>query len=1275
VKLPVHLSRFAVFLGLALLVTLAAGSATVRFVLVPKAADYRQELQRLASEALGQPVTIGELAASVAGFYPQLVLKEITVAAKAGPPLHFGRLTLELDPWRSLMGGAPVLAGVGLSQGAVTLQQEAGGGWSVVGLEGGGSRPDWLLATGHLYLRDLQVQLKGASRPGLLALGRASLDLYNAGDRHRLRVRLAPAAGIGRELTMAADLRGDPAGSAWHGRTYVAGAGLTLAGLAEFLEVPVQPLSGRADVQLWLDWEQGRPQRAVARLDWTEAAVRSALADGESRQLAIAGLSGWLDWERQEDGWRIRGRDLSLAVHGRPPRPMNFAVAAGGPAVALVADYLDIGDVRVVADGLAPLSQNWRQALQELAPRGELREVRGYWSGTGGGWAVAAEFQGIGFAPRSGAPGISAAAGRVAGSNRGGALQLSVAQGAAEVPSIFREPVPLDRLQARLQWSPLGSGWRLAVSDLDLQSHGIDLGGRFDLLLPGQAPPSIDLQLRTGPAQVAALKHFLPYGVIPVTSAWLERALSVGRADSVRMVLSGVLTEFPFRAGEGAFEVLVDCHDVDLDYQPQWPPLKGVGARLVFAGPAMTIVADRGTIGGGQIQWARAEVADLEREPWLTVNGEVLAEVPQALGFLAASPLADIPHRLEKFAESAGASRIALGLCLPLVAGLGLPQVDGSASLSAASLRFRQLGQALEGIGGDLHFTAVGLDGHDIRGQFLGAPVTLDLRGDDRDIVVQAAGLARIGALRSRWPSPAWDHFGGETDYRLRLTIPKAMDAADEPFRAELASELGGVEIKLPAPLGKSAGDRVPLRAELELQAGKPTPLKLNYRDLAAELWLAEPAQGFGFRRGRLSLGQEAPPPPEGGGLSAALALPALDASEWYRLWQSQGGTGDGASLASLNLKVAALSWNGRDLGQVGLRLERTGEGWEGEGSVPWGSGRFRYQPGKTGPAALGFDLEQLVLPKEMLADAEAPSEADPAKLPAVQGKSRKLVWHGVDLGSLELQTEPRKDGLKLAALSLRRARDTLKLAGSWTRTGEAQETRLHGTLVTDDLGSLLADFGYAREIRDSPSKMRFALAWPGAPQEAGWDRMRGDLRLNLGRGSVLNVDPGLGRALGMLNLGTLRRLLMLDFSDLFGKGMAYDGMEGAFRLNDGQARSEAFLIDAAAARIFITGRVGLVTKDLDETVVVIPHALASIPVAGALMGGAAVGMAYNFAQRLMGNETVNLASTTYRVRGSWDNPAVERIEGNMPLELINRMWSDVKLLSGFDPENEESEP
>ena len=218
---------------------------------------------------------------------------------------------------------------------------------------------------------------------------------------------------------------------------------------------------------------------------------------------------------------------------------------------------------------------------------------------------------------------------------------------------------------------------------------------------------------------------------------------------------------------------------------------------------------------------------------------------------------------------------------------------------------------------------------------------------------------------------------------------------------------------------------------------------------------------------------------------------------------------------------------------------------------------------------------------------------------------------------------------------------------------------------MLDDLGQNLHILGFD-EVRDTPTRLDFKLSWPGAPNQFAAGSLQGDVNVTLGKGGLPNIDPGLGRVLGLLDLDTLWRRLNLDFSDLFGEGLAYDSVTGHLRLDQGQVLTEGLLIDAVPARIVISGRAGLLQHDLDQIVTVIPHTTASLPIAGVLAGGPAVGAAVFVAQRLIGERVDSITATHYALKGSWQLPKIDKIAEIPPLEWLNKVWSGLRDFSGF---------
>ncbi|HUM90904.1 MAG TPA: AsmA-like C-terminal region-containing protein, partial [Candidatus Competibacter sp.] len=154
-----------------------------------------------------------------------------------------------------------------------------------------------------------------------------------------------------------------------------------------------------------------------------------------------------------------------------------------------------------------------------------------------------------------------------------------------------------------------------------------------------------------------------------------------------------------------------------------------------------------------------------------------------------------------------------------------------------------------------------------------------------------------------------------------------------------------------------------------------------------------------------------------------------------------------------------------------------------------------------------------------------------------------------------------------------------------------------------------------------------------------------GALKFRVGPGQLRDINPGLGRMIGMLSVQNLTRRLSFDFSDLFQPGMGFDRISGDFTFKRGQAYTDNMLIEAPAARIEIQGRTGLRTRDYDQTITVIPQFGGTLPVAGAIAGGPVVGAAVFVAERLLQKDIERATRYRYSLKGSWDDPVMEYLQ------------------------------
>jgi uncharacterized protein YhdP len=270
----------------------------------------------------------------------------------------------------------------------------------------------------------------------------------------------------------------------------------------------------------------------------------------------------------------------------------------------------------------------------------------------------------------------------------------------------------------------------------------------------------------------------------------------------------------------------------------------------------------------------------------------------------------------------------------------------------------------------------------------------------------------------------------------------------------------------------------------------------------------------------------------------------------------------------------------------------------------------------------------------------------DPRRLPPLVLTVADLRVEGAVLGRLRLIALPRPGGIRLTEIGLDSARQRIDASGEWWATEAGQASKLKATLRSQALGETLATFGYPGSgVERGETEADLAVQWGAALPDFALDQLDGVLRFQVGPGQLRDINPGLGRMIGMLNVQNLTRRLSFDFSDLFQPGMGFDRISGEFAFKHGNAYTDNLLIEAPAARIQIEGRTGLQARDYDQIVTVVPHFGGALPVAGAIAGGPMVGAAVFVAERLLQKGIEHATRYRYTLKGSWDHPVMESLQ------------------------------
>ena len=1260
----------------------ASGMLVVRHVLLPSVGEFREPIAALAGQALGVQVTIDVIEGDWAGWRPRLLLQRVTLFdAEARPALHLPRVDATLA-WSSLFRLQAQFHRLEVSAPELSLRRDGEGRLFVAGLqispaervEGGqGAALDWLLAQRQIVIHDATLRwddrLRGAPE---LVLEKVEFRLDQRFGPRRFAVRAQPPQALASML----DVRGElnhldldaPLSSI--GRLYVSIDRADLGGWQAWVDYP-RPLQGIGGVRAWLasqtesrfDLARGLNFGRAPAHRWAMTADLSldgvlTRLDDELPALALDRLDGRLSVDRDAEGYRLRARSLALRTgDGLALAPTDLDLqlreAAGGGG-SLAVNQLDFAALARLAAFL-PIDEPTRAHLAAFAPRGRLAALNLRWTGALAEpqtWAVSTRFDGLGLEARDSLPGLGGLSGTLEGDERGGRYRLDSRDAHIDLPEVFESGrLQFDQLRAEGGWQRRDG--RLEITLDSAQFDNPDAAGNASGVFRPQVGSAgeIDLQARLTRAAGTAVWRYLPRVVNRDTHDWVRQAIRRAEVPEATLRLRGVLDEFPFRDGRGEFRVVIRVADGVLDYAEGWPSIDGIFGEVRFEGPGMRIEATRGRILGVALTNVVADVPDLDVRPSeiMTITGKATGRTADFLRFVSQSPVSERIGGFTDGMRAEGGGTLDLRLVMPLRHVVD-STVQGEYRFSGNRLWLVEGLPVLEAAAGRLRFTADTLSLPEGRAQFLGSPVRITGRTlDDGSVRFDANGAASAAALSAAWDSPLAAHLSGSAAWKAQVGIVRGAT------RVSVESDLLDFASSLPAPLNKNAGDAWPLRLRFEAPANDaPTTLSLGLGDwLRAEV--AWPGEGQP-PRGGVALNATAGEPLRQAdrGVLVAGHFAVLDADAWRTLFDTGETDASALALAGVSVRVDALQAFGQTLKDFSLNSVADAEGWKARVTSDRAVGELDWRDAGAGALRARFERLSVGEAREAGEDrtqvpADEGDEMPPRQLPALDVVAERFTLRGKDLGRLEVFARNRAGVWQLERFGLSNPDGRLSGSGEWRTTGR-QATQLDFDLQVADIGRFSRRLGYEDVVRGGKATLGGQLRWLGAPTRIDYPTLAGRMTLSAEAGQFNQLEPGVGRLLGILSLQALPRRITLDFRDVFSAGFAFDGISGSIDVADGVMRTDDLEIQGPAARVRMRGSADVEAETQDLRVAVQPTLSESVAIgAAAGLVNPVAGVVAYLAQKALSDPIEKFFAYEYQISGTWSDPDVRRLGTAQP--------------------------
>jgi uncharacterized protein (TIGR02099 family) len=1270
-----------VYFGFVLLVL------ALRYSILPNIENYRGDIERIASQGLGQPVSIGRIEASWAGINPDLTLFDVRIADTQGrPALAFSRVESILS-WWSVPSAQLQLRLLRIDEPTLHLRRDTDGRISVAGIplsqeRSDGAVADWVLAQKRIRINGATLVWEDAQRKAPpLVLEDLNFALDNNGRSHRFGLTALPPADLASKIDLRGDFRGRDLErlDSWKGQVFAEIDYADLAVWRNWIDYPVALPHGRGAVRAWAGFAGGSLNSITADVSLQDVSLRLS---ANLPAIELDHLAGRLGAKFSDTGFEVTGRRIELltravAVRNGPVReavrivPTDFHVdwqsasagkAAGGNATA---SRLDLDALASLAEHL-PLDGKSRQLLRDFAPRGLITGLRAGWRGDTDhlqSYSLKTGFDDLSLKAQGYFPGFSGLSGTLEATERGGNATLRSQKASIDLPSVLPESlIALDTLSAQAKW-------KISKGVLDAELSRVEFAGpeaagtaQGTYHYTGDGPGRIDLTAALSRADARAVWRYMPHAINAPARHWVRDALVSGLASDVNLVLKGDLAHYPFLDKQhGQFLVTVKANDVTLDYGKAWPKITGVYADLRFEGVGMVLDVRRGMMLGAQLAQTRAEIPDFDAPvSMLLLKGRAEGPTAEFLKFIQQSPVGERIDHFTDDMQATGSGHLDIDLTIPLEeARLGDSKIAGTYHFQGNEVTVDPGLPALQQVNGTLQFTEKNLRIPEISATLFGGPLKIkgETQGDGK-VLITANGSASVMQLRKQADLPLFDSLSGAFSYRGEVRVRKR--SAD----LVIESNMVGLASSLPEPFNKTTGEAMPFRFEkVILPAVTPSSGMPVQRDqiaatlgsaLAAQLIRRKQAEGFVPERGTIAVGRPLQLPERG--VLLAVTAKQINLDFWQQALRPRGPrnarTDDTTSAAqpslisAINLKAADVELLGRHYHDVDLSASPNPAPGNSQWQVQLASREVagELQWDSAGRGKLTARLKKLLFEPAANVQSSVSDEVVDA-LPALDIVSEDFAVGARRFGRLELQAHNEGRVWRLDKIQLVNPYGKLGGKGKWQfGSGNGNVTQLDFKLESSDVGKLLDRLGYPGAVRAGTAELAGKIGWNGPPVDIDYATLTGEMVVEASKGQFVKLDPGVGKLLGLISLQSLPRRITLDFRDVFSEGFSFDDISGKLVLQNGLMRADRLQIDGPAAHVVIRGEADLQHETQHLNVNVQP-----VLGGGAALGVALVnplaGIAALVADKLFRSPLNQMFSFDYLVTGKWDDPKVEKTE------------------------------
>ncbi len=1256
-----------------IIVLISALFATLVRILLPDFGMYRSEVEAWVSNYMDLPVAIHSMSADWVGWTPHLRLEKIDLMDSTGtvPILLIENANISINVTASLINRQIIPQELVISGLDMTISRLSDGSINIQGLnsenntnivQNNNELDNWLLNQNTIKIENANIEWHDDfhEQPPL-PLTNVNLQLNSSGEKLSVKGNTTLPTTYGRDMEFAIQAEGDLLSSDWSAEVYIKASEIKPENWhKEFWPDFISLTDGNVSISITSQFENAKIKSLAGDLiakNFVLYSKNKRIAEIHDFDTTFSGIT---------DNYTTWTFDVKLnkLITENGDWPLSTVTVSANDIynteeqkIQVDFDYLRVQDLSTVISSILFTTNNY---LDEIS--GELTHGTIIYDATASDddkFSINTNVQNLSSGLTRLEPVLTEISAYISGGINKGTLRFRDSP-AKIIHSAGEDPVFLD---GDIEWHKPENHYVINSDGLSLKNDKINASIDWNLSLNDL--PQVELNAFIKDSKLIDVINYMPYTTSFRARDWLKRSIKDGLLLEFGLSLSGNPKDFPFVKDAGEFDAFANVKGMNLEFSDRYPSITNISSNIQFQGQEMFMNIDAGKIVDADITAASAYISNLYlREKLLSISGNINGEVQNLINYIDNSPLKNnvMISTINDTLLPVGNLKLKLDMDIPIRLPGQNVVLKGSLNLDKAAIQSKEANLALTNINGEIDFTESSLNADTLTATYDASPVALSIKGSkyfannppsitlsgkaDQEFITQQLNKF-IPHLNSTVKKIS-NNITGSTNWKASIIYSSGSDEKNMQRQLVVTTDLIGLEMNSPTPLAKKDYESAPLFLTRSLGAPDDKDITLNIGDLNSNFKFNEDKQSLSHIF--LTTAKDYSPSHMPPGIYISGSYDTINVEGIFSLLRNSDDNTAVTPGLPVNIDIHAdnLSYFGQQFNDISVTGKNNeDQNWEYILESNEVKGKLNISRMQNNEKHIIADFDHLHLTSSM---GNNKSDLDPSSLPVIFANIDDFTYNEMVLGNLSITALPTEIGLHIEDISFKKPNLQIQAKGKWNKnryTGNLSNFFIN--VHSNEFNEILRTFKFENQfMSNAETNLTVDANWPGAPSEFSLDKLNGTIDLDIGNGHLLDIQPAAGRLFGLLSLQTLPRRMLLDFSDLFGEGMAFDSINGNFSVNEGNAYTDNLVMRGPAVKIDINGRAGLAAQDYDQIAIVTPQISDSLAVASGFLGPVGIGLgtvlylAGNMFEPLQ--DSINqIMKVEYSIKGSWNDPVIER--------------------------------